>query len=162
MKLSFWILACLSLILVSCSSYQKVSITNFKKFKVSYNERQDLHYVLKTHKLHYSDTQKRYIINNYEVNESSPYESHNVHIKDNIVIPTGTNGLCVQSNDDHLTIDFGKGVLVPFIVYDDDNRVKANIVVDERMYSLVVSNRNARLCFDTRELKNSRPGRTTH
>ena len=161
MKLSFWILACLSLILVSCSSYQKVSITNFKKYKVSYSERQDLHYILKTHKLHYSDIQRRYIINNYEINESAPYESHKAHIKDNIVIPTGANGVCVQSNDDHLTIDFGKGVLVPFIVYNDNNRAKANIVVDEKMYSLVVSNRNARLCFDTRELKKSKPGGNT-
>lgn len=153
MKSTFWLLACLPFILVSCSSYQKVSLTNFKEYKVAYNERGDLQYVLKTHKLHYSDIDRRYIINNYEAIESTAYESHSFHINDNIVIPTGAFGVCVNSYEDNFIIDFGKGVLVPFIVYNDNNRAKGKIVVDERAYSLVVSNRNASLYFNTRELK---------
>lgn len=110
---------------------------------------------MKTHKLLYSDIDRRYNIHNYKGNESTPYESHSVNIEDNIVIPTGASGVCVHTHDDHFIIDFGKGVLVSFIVLDDDNRAKGKIIVDERTYSLVTSHRKARLFFDTRDLNRS-------
>lgn len=153
MKSAFCLMACLPFILVSCSSYQKVSLSNFEEYKVSVNERGDLHYVLKTSKLQYSDTDRRYEVNNYGTDKSSPFESHQIQIQDNIVIPTGAHGACVGSKDDQLIIDFGKGVLIPFIVLNDHNRATGKIKIDERLYSLEVSNRNACLYFDTRKLK---------
>lgn len=160
MKSTFCLFAFLPFILVSCSAYKKVSLTNFEEYQVPKNKRGDLHYVLKTHKLLYSDIDRRYNIHNYMVNESTPYESHSVNIEDNIVIPTGAFGVCVHTHDDHFIIDFGKGVLVPFILLNDDNRAKGKIVVDERTYSLVVSNRKSRLFFDARDLNRSASRRT--
>ena len=152
MKSTYYLFAFLPFVLVSCSAYKKVSLANFEEYKVTSNKRGDLYYVLKTHKLLYSDIDSRYNIHHYEVDESTPYESHSFNIEDNIVIPTGAIGVCVHSNDDHIIIDFGKGVLVPFIVSNDDNRAKGKIVVAERTYSLVVSNQKSRLFFDTTDL----------
>ncbi len=59
MKSTFCLIACLPFILASCSAYQKVSLINFKEYNVPYDERGNLHYVLKKHRLHYSDTDSR-------------------------------------------------------------------------------------------------------
>lgn len=134
MKSTFCLLAFLPFILLSCSGYQKVSLLSFEEYKLTSVERENLQYVLKTHKLHYSDIDKKY----------------------NIVIPTGANGVCVNSYDDILIIDFGKGVLVPFKVYTDDNKAKSKIEVDEREYSLEPSILNVHLYFDTRGLQTSK------
>ena len=91
MKPNIRTITLLLLILVSCSSYEKVSLSSFKEYMVSYEERTDLQYVLKKHRLHYSDTDRRFIINNFEANESEAYERHNVHFEDNIVIPAITS-----------------------------------------------------------------------
>ena len=153
MKPTFSFIPLLLLILVSCSTYQQVSLSNFTKYGISNDERVNLQYVLKRDNLHYSFTDSRYIINNYEANESEAYESHNVHIDDNIVIPTGACGVCVHSNDDHYVIDFGKGVFVPFMVSSENNRAKDKMVMGERTYALNAGHRNARLYFNSRALK---------
>ncbi len=155
MKSLIFVIAFVAPILVSCSTYKEVSLMNFKEYEITSNDRLDQHYVLKTHKLHYSDINR--IVHNhyYEVDESTPYVSHSESIEDNIVIPTGASGVCVHTQDDHFIIDFGKGVEVPFIVLQDDNRAKKRIEVDERTYRLLKSKRQARLFFDTRNLRRS-------
>jgi len=107
---------------------------------------------LKTHKLLYSDIDEKHNIHHYEVNETKPFESHSVILEDNISIPTGAKGLCIHSQNDHFIIDFGKGVLVPFYIMNDNNKAKGKTVIDGRTYSLVDSNRKASLFFDTRSL----------
>ncbi len=147
--------ALLPLILGSCSAYQKVSLLTFNEYKVSYDERENLQYVLKTHNLHYSDADRRVHSNYYEPGKTTIYKSHSVHIEDNIVIPTGACGGCVNINSEHFVIDFGEGVLVPFKLYNEYATPKSEIVVDERRYRLKVSNRNSCLYFDTRGCKAS-------
>jgi hypothetical protein len=142
----------LPLIFASCSSYQKVTLTNFKKYEISFNERKDLQYVLKKHKLHYSEPDRKFIINNHNANESEAYESHNIQIDDHIVIPKGALGVCINSNDDYFVIDFGKGIFVPFIISNENNRARAKIVAGERAYDLEASRRNAMLYFNHRAL----------
>ena len=156
MKPTFRLLALLPFILASCSPYQKVSLTNFKEYNVSYHERENLQYVLKAHELHYSDADNKYINNYYETDRSTIYKSHSFLMNDNIVIPTGADGVCVNADEDNFVIDFGDGVLVPFNVYNSFNSAKSEIEVDERGYRIERSNRNASLYFDTRGLRASK------
>ena len=106
----------LSFVLTSCSTYQKVSLSNFKEYNVSSDERENLHYVLKKHKLLYLDNDRRVRINNFGNDNSTIYDSQNLLIQDNVVIPTGAVGICINSSEDELVLDFGKGVIVPFKV----------------------------------------------
>ena len=153
MKAIYGLLACLTIVLGSCSTYKKVSLNNFKEYKISHDERVNLQYVLRTRKLHYSDIDSRNNMNFYETDKSTLKESYSFLIQDNIVIPTGSSGVCVNPSDDNFTINFGKGIIVPFKVYNDYNKANSEIVVNERGYSFQVSNRNPSLYFNTRELK---------
>ena len=155
MRTVILISAFLILLLGSCTTYKKVSLNNFQDYKVSYDERENLHYVLKSHKLHFSDPDSRINSNYYAADKSAIYKSQSVMVEENIVIPTGAIGVCVNSDEDNFIIDFGHGILVPFKVYSSYNKAKSEIVVDERAYSVEVSNRNASLYFDTREVKAS-------
>ena len=95
--------------------------------------------------------------NFYAADESTPYYSHSVIFEENIVIPTGATGLCLHSQDSQFIIDFGEGILVPFHVWNDDNRASDRIEADGRIYELVSSNRKATLFFNTRDLSGSDP-----
>jgi hypothetical protein len=155
MKSPVYFFAFLPFLLLSCSAYKEVSLSNFENYKVTSNIKEDIHYVLKTYKLIYSDIDRIHNIHHYEINESTPFESHSVIFEDNIVIPTGASGVCIHSQDDNFIIDFGKGVLVPFSIMNDDNKAKGKIVIDGRTYSLVDSHRKASLFFDSRSLTSS-------
>ncbi len=144
--------------MISCSPYQKVSLANFEAYEINSNAREDLSYILKTHKLHYSDIDRKDNTNFYNVDESTPYYSSSAIFEENIVIPSGAAGHCIHSQGDHFIIDFGEGVLVPFGILKNDNRAKSKIEVDGRLYKLVDSNRVASLFFDTRNLSNSASG----
>jgi hypothetical protein len=154
MKKTHYLPALLICLLSSCSPYQRVSLTGFKNYNISSDKREDLQYVLKKQRLHYWDTDTRYQVHNYDGNSTNPYESHQIHLHDHIVIPKGAVGVCIHSVDDHLLIDFGEGVLVPFLVLKEDNRANNTIRADERVYYLEASNRKARLYFDTRGAPN--------
>jgi hypothetical protein len=155
MKSPFYLNILLPFFIISCSSYQKVSLTNFEAYELNSNDREDLSYILKTHKLHYSDIDRKDNTNFYAGDESTPYYSRSAIFEENIVIPKGATGHCIHSQDDHFIIDFGEGVLVPFSLLNDDNKAKGKIVIEGRTYSLVESNRKGSLHFDTRNLATS-------
>ena len=134
-------------ILVSCSPYQKVSLSNFREFKVSSSEMRNLPYVLKKQKLHYSATDRRYIINNYEANDTEAYERHDIRIADNIVIPVGAQGVCIHQDSRHFVVDFGEGVQITFIVMEENNRPEDRLVIGKRVYGLDPVHQKARLYF---------------
>ena len=157
MKSPTIIFAFLPFLLLSCSTYEKVSIANFEELMISSDEMENLQYVLKTHKLHYSVVDRVDKTNFYAVDESTPYYSRGVIFEENIVIPTGATGPCIHSQDNQFIIDFGEGILVPFHVSNDDNRAFDKIEVDGRIYKLVSNNRKATLFFDTRDLSVSDP-----
>lgn len=156
MKWTLCILSCLPLILVSCSTYKEVSLCNFREYEVTSDQRADLHYVMKKHKLHYSDSNRRYQINNYGSDGTTYYDSQDLLIMDNIVIPAGSAGVCINSNDNTLLIDFGKGVVIPFLVSDEGNSATGEIEMEDRLYNLESNRRNARLYFDTKGLTKSK------
>jgi hypothetical protein len=83
------LLMCLPFILASCSTYTKVSLCNFEEYQISGSQISDLEFVLKKKKLHYLHTDRRVQVKNYQAGETTPYESHNVHFQDNILIPNG-------------------------------------------------------------------------
>ena len=149
MKATVLLLACLPYILTSCSAYKKVSIINFKDCAVSFDKREDLQYILRIKKLHYSDTDVEYKIYDFGPDKSTILDSHSFQIEDNIYIPRGASGVCVNSNDNNFIIDFGDGILVPFTVYDANNRAKSTIEVNGRAYSLEDNNRKACLYFNS-------------
>ena len=149
------------LILVSCSPYQKVSLSNFRNYEVSSTELRNISFILKKQKLHYSITDRRYTINNYNVTDAEAYESHHIHVIDNIVIPVGAQGVCIRKDNKHFVVDFGEGVQVPFIVTDDNNRPNDKLVIGKRVYSLDPGHQKSKLYFNPkfeRHLK-STPGK---
>jgi len=150
MKSPTYLFAFLPFLLLSCSTYKKVSLANFEEYKLTSEGKRDLHYVLKTQKLHYSNIDRKENNNFYANGESVPYYSSSAIYEENIVIPNGAKGVCVHSRNDHFIIDFGEGVLVPFRIMNDDNRASGKIEVNGRTYSLVESNRKASLFFNTR------------
>jgi len=110
----------------------------------------DLHYVLKKHKLHYSDIDWKENSNFYTADASTPYYSRSAFYEENIVIPRGATGRCIHSRDDQFIIDFGEGMLVTFRLMNDGNKAKGKIVIEGRTYNIVDSNRKVSLYFDTR------------
>jgi len=64
--------------MVSCSFYKKASLSSFEEYQISESQISDLEFVLKKQKLHYLHT----------------YESYNVHLQDNILIPKAATGGC--------------------------------------------------------------------
>jgi len=108
----------------------------------------NLSFVLKKQKLHYSDPDRRYIINNYDATYSEAYESHEMRIVDNILIPAGAHGVCIRPDSRHFIIDFGEGIQVPFVLSDENNRPKDEFIVGERVYCLNKGHQKARLYFD--------------
>lgn len=152
MKSPTFVYVLLAFLLLSCSTYEKVSLANFEEYMINSNEMENLQYVLKTHKLHYSVVDRVNKTNFYSVDESTPYYSSSAIIEENIVIPNGATGLYRYSRDNQFIIDFGEGILVPFHVRSADNRASDKIEVDGRIYKLVNNNRKATLYFDSRGL----------
>lgn len=153
MKSVIYLFTCFPIILGSCSAYQRVALDNFKEYNISFEERGNLQYVLKKHKLHFSVTDATFNSNYFGPDKTVIYKDQEIQMNDNIIIPMGANGVCVNTNDDNFIIDFGEGVLVTFIVYGDDNGTKSEIEVEERRYSLEQGSQRACLYFETRELK---------
>ncbi len=158
MKSPFYLIIILPFLFISCSPYQKVSLSNFKEYEITSNDRVDLHYILKKHKLHYSDIDLKENSNFYAVDASTPYYSRSAVYEENIVIPRGATGRCIHSQDDQFIIDFGEGMLVTFRVMNESNKAKGKIIIEGRTYSLVDSNRMVSLYFDTRTFCNSESG----
>lgn len=157
MNSPIYLIIILPILFISCSTYQKVTISNFTEYEITSDEKEDLHYVLKKHKLHYSDIDWKENSNFYTVDGSTPYHSRSAVYEENIVIPRGATGRCIHSQDDQFTIDFGEGIHITFLVLNDDNRASAKIEVDGRIYSIAGSNQEASLFFDTRGLSGSYP-----
>ena len=153
MKIICSVITSLSIILGSCSSYTKVSLDSFKEYNIAKSDLGEIQYVLKGQKLLYSDIDSRNNVNLLEADKSTIKESYSYLIQDNIMIPKGSSGLCVGHSKNNLTIDFGKGIIVPFVVSKDQNRARSELIIDERVYSLVLSTRPPSLHFNTRELK---------
>ena len=150
MKSPAFAYALLSLLLLSCSSYEKVTLANLEEYGISNEEREKLPYVLKTHKLHYLLVDRVDKTNFYTIGESTPYYSRSAIFEENIVIPTGTTGLCFFSRGNQFIIDFGEGIRVPFHIHSDDNRASDRIKLEGRIYKLVPNRRKPTLFFDTR------------
>jgi len=70
-------------------------LINLEEYQISKTEISDLEFVLKIQKLHYLHTDRHYQVNNYMVNESTPFDSYPVNFQDNIMIPKGTSGVCI-------------------------------------------------------------------
>jgi len=153
MKSIYGLLACLPLMLGSCSTYKEVSLNNFKEYSVSGNDLEELQYVLKYNKLHYQATDSRNYMNLYEGDNSTPKESYSFLVQDNIIIPNGSKGVCVNPSVDNFAIDFGKGVIVHFRIYDGYNTANREIAVNRRRYVIQENNKSACLYFNIRELK---------
>jgi hypothetical protein len=136
----------------SCSSYKEVSLNSFKEYKIDKSDWGNIQYVLRGHKLLYTDIDSRNNVYLLDTDQSTIKESYSYLIQDNIVIPKGSSGICVGHSKNNLIIDFGKGIIVPFVVSDDQNRANSELIIDERTYSLVISNRSPGLYFYTRDL----------
>ncbi len=146
------LIMCLSFIMASCSTYKKASLSNFEEYQISESHISDLEFVLKKQKLHYSHTDRREQVNNYQAGESTPYESYNVHFQDNILIPQGATGVCIHTDMRYLLIDFGEGVRVPFVLSEEGNHAKKRIEIYQQNYGLSENHRPASLYFNTRAL----------
>jgi hypothetical protein len=130
-----------------------VSLSSFQEYGISSNEMRNLSFILKKQKLHYVDLDKRYMINDYVAMDSEPYQSHEMHIMDHIVIPAGAKGVCTHVDSRHIVIDFGEGIQLPFILSDEENKPKDELLVGKRVYSLSTGHQKARLYFDPGSLR---------
>ncbi len=148
MKPAISLLACIPLVMISCSPYQKVSLNGFQECHISVEERRNLSYILKSHPLCYSDAEGRVNNNFYGDDHSTIITNNRALILENIVIPKGARGILTDSDDASFTIDFGDGVKVPFDVYHNFNRAKSEIVVGSRTYHIEHGGRSASLYFD--------------
>lgn len=151
MKAISSVIACLSIIMESCSTYTEVSLNSFKEFNIAESDWENIHYVLKGHKLLYTDIDSRNNVSLIDTDKSTPPESYSYLIQDNIMIPKGSSGICVAHSKNSLIIDFGKGIMVLFDISDDQNRANRELVMDERAYCLEISDRTPSLYFNTRD-----------
>ena len=92
-------------------------------------------------------------MNLYEGDRSTPKENYSYLVQDNIIIPTGSKGVCVNPSVDSFAIDFGKGVIVHFRIYEGYNRANREIALNHRRYIIQENNKNPCLYFNIRELK---------
>lgn len=143
-------LLCLPFILLSCSTYKKVSLSNLEEYQISEKQLSELEFVLKKQKLHYLFTDRQYQVNNYMANEPTPFDSYKANLQDNIVIPKGAAGACVNPEMRYFIIDFGMGVQVPFILSEEGNHAKKRIEINQQVYSLSENHRPACLYFKFR------------
>ncbi|MEN8202298.1 MAG: hypothetical protein ABFS28_06860 [Bacteroidota bacterium] len=111
--------------------------------------------MLKKKKLHYSGKEGQNNYNTYDKNDGSLVNSRSAIIENNIIIPKGARGRCVETSGDQLFIDFGEGIVVPFRVYGNDNSPENMIEVDQRTYDIVINHRTASLYFDVNNLAGS-------
>lgn len=147
------VFAFLPIILVSCSTYKKVSMRNFVEYSVNGFERENLHYILKKGDLLYRKNNGNVRINNYYNGNNTIYNRQDLLIQDNILIPTGAEGICIKSGEEELVVDFGKGVVVPFKVSYEDNRAAGAIKIEKSEYRLESAKRGSRLYFNSADLR---------
>jgi hypothetical protein len=153
MKAISSVIACISIIMGSCSTYKEVSLNSFKEYNIAESDWGNIQYVLKGHKLLYTDIDSRNNVYLLETDKSTIKDSYSYLIQDNIMIPKGSSGVCVGHSKNSLIIDFGKGIIVQFVVSDVQNRANSELVIDERAYSLEISERTPSLYFNTRDLQ---------
>ena len=125
-------------------------MSNLEEYQISETQLSELEFVLKKQKLHYLHTDRQYLLNNYLATESTPFDSYKVNLQDNIVIPKGAAGACINPKMRYFTIDFGEGVLVPFILSEDGNHAKKRIEINQQVYSLSENHRPACLYFNSK------------
>lgn len=148
MTFKCWQTVLLLFLLSSCSTYQKVSRENYESAGISDREKEGLVYILKKRNLHYTNDDKRYVINNFNGDEDTPYESRRMNVEDHVIIPKGAPGVCVNYQGDKLYIDFGKGLVIPFSLSSEENRPGTKVLLNGLEYSLVEKKRNALLFFE--------------
>lgn len=156
MKIFPVITGCMLLILVSCSSYQKVCSSNFDSYGQGDMEAETHNYVLKKRDLHYTS---KVALNNYQRYNSRDgflTDSRSAIVEDNLVIPKGARGTCLYASNDSLFIDFGEGVVIPFRIHSHDNSPANQISVDQQSFDIVVVNRTATLYFDVSNYSKSK------
>lgn len=156
MKIFPVITGCMLLILVSCSSYQKVCSSNFDSYGQGDMEAETHNYVLKKRDLHYTS---KVALNNYQRYNSRDgflTDSRSAIVEDNLVIPKGARGTCLYASNDSLFIDFGEGVVIPFRIYSHDNSPANQILLDQQSFDIVVGNRTATLYFDVSNYSKSK------
>jgi len=146
------IIACASIILGSCTAYEEVSLNSFREYNIAKSDWGNIQYVLKGHELLYTDIDSRNNVNLLDQDKSTIKESYSYLIQDNIRIPKGCSGICVDHSMNSLIIDFGKGIIVPFVLSEDQNRAQSELFIDGRVYSLGFSNQPPGLYFNRREL----------
>ena len=144
------LLMCLPFMLLSCSPYKKVSLSNLEEYQISETQTSDLEFVLRKQKLHYLHTDRQYQVNNYMANVSTPFDSYKVNLQDNILIPKGAAGACINPEMKYLIIDFGEGVRIPFILSEEGNHAKKRIQINQQVYSLSENHRSACLYFNSK------------
>jgi hypothetical protein len=148
MKTVSGICICMLCLLASCYPYKKVSSNNFRDYDIPKNELEHLHYVLKKKDLHYVNEAEQNNYNIYNRQDGSLTDSQRVLIKNNLVIPKGATGKCVHVTDDQLLIDFGEGVVIPFILHANNNSPATKIRVDQRSFGIKVLHRSSSLYID--------------
>ena len=147
MKTPVHIVVLLVVMGTSCSTYRKVSLSNLNKQDISLNEMVSLDYRLKKGKLHYVAVEKTLEIRDHDVESPALYDSHIMHVMDNIVVPAGAPGRCLRAEGNQLVIDFGEGVVVPFLIYGKDNRASALMFVGQKKYNSLREPPRSRLYF---------------
>jgi len=147
-----YLIAFLLFMLPSCSTYKEVSQSNFEKYNVTFNERENLHYVLKKHKLLYRNNERRVRINNFGPDNTTIHDTLTLLIQNNIVIPAGATGICIRSSEDEIVLDFGKRIAIPFKVGYDESRASDIIIIEGREFRIESAKRNPTLYFDSKTL----------
>jgi hypothetical protein len=149
MKSLYCIFLILPFVLAACSAYDKASLSNFEEYEINSLNSENLVFVLKSHELHYTDIDRIDKNNFFSTGESTPYYSDSVIYETNIIIPRGAKGQCIHFTEEHIIIDFGEGVRLPFYITQEDNRAYEEIEIDGRIYRLIAGNQKARLFFDS-------------
>ena len=104
-------------------------------------------YVLKKGKLHYESTEGKVDVRDHFGRSRTRVDSHTMYFMDHIVIPAGASGRCIRNDRDVLVIDFGKGVVLPFLLDEKDNLPSSTFTIGQRKYHSVKEVPRSRLYF---------------
>lgn len=138
----------LLLFLSSCYPYKKVSTDNFRVYGIPKGELEYLHFIIKEKDLHYVAEASRNNYNIYNRQDASLTDSYSTLTENNLLIPKGASGKCVDASEDQIQIDFGEGVVILFRIHGQDNSPANQISVDQQSFDIVVHKRTASLYFD--------------
>jgi hypothetical protein len=116
----------------------------------------NLHYVTKKKELHYAAKASQNNHKVYNRQDGSLKTSYSTLTENNLLIPKGASGKCVDASENQLIIDFGEGVVIPFRIYSHDNSPANQIFLDQQSFDIVVVNRTATLYFDVSNYSKSK------